>query len=230
MSTSAARLARARRSQRKGWRIGIESPLQQNPFAPPSARQEPLSRVLELTNSSVATSGDYRNFYEIDGVRYSHTIDPVTGRPVPHPPASVSVIHKSCMTADAWATAMMVLGREKGIAVAKANGLSVLFQELVGNGQVRETAAGDFEGSETKVKSSSDWISFVAAAVLFLLAIGGMSIGVLVKNRELKGSCGGLAAMPGSDGRSMCELCSTPREDCVNDELRRQMQSAGEQR
>ena len=104
------------------WRIGVESPKSG------LGRNEQPAQVIPVTESSIATSGDYRNFYEADGATYSHTINPSTGRPLENPPASVSVIHNFCMTADALATAMMVLGRERGIQIAEQQGYSVLFQ------------------------------------------------------------------------------------------------------
>ena len=106
-----------RDSESQPWRIGIEAPLDD--------RQE-AQHVVPLHDISVATSGDYRNYFEDDGRRYSHTIDPRTGRPIEHRLASVSVAHPSNAWADAWATAMMVLGEEQGMALAREQGLSVL--------------------------------------------------------------------------------------------------------
>jgi thiamine biosynthesis lipoprotein len=75
----------------------------------------------------MATSGDYRRFFKKDGKRYSHTIDPKTGRPVAHSLASVTVIADKCMQADAWATAFMVLGPDKGYRLAAKRESAVLF-------------------------------------------------------------------------------------------------------
>jgi thiamine biosynthesis lipoprotein len=75
----------------------------------------------------MATSGDYRNYYERDGQRFSHTIDPRTGRPVAHELASVTVIHPEAARADALATALNVLGPEEGLALARANDLAAYF-------------------------------------------------------------------------------------------------------
>ena len=96
------------------WRVGIASP------AEPGA----LQKVLVLENMSLATSGDYHNYFERDGVRYSHTLDPRTGRPITHGLASVSVVHPSCLYADGLATAINVMGPERGFAVAEARGLA----------------------------------------------------------------------------------------------------------
>jgi thiamine biosynthesis lipoprotein len=89
--------------------------------------------VLELDKGAVATSGDYRNFFEQDGVVYSHIVDPRSGRPVDHLTASVTVLADTCMEADALATAMTVLGPEEGIAFADARQLAVLFIVREGN-------------------------------------------------------------------------------------------------
>jgi len=212
------------------WRIGVESPeagLRQN---------EPPQRIVSITDASIATSGDYRNAYVVDGVRYSHTIDPATGYPVKFPPASVSVMAESCMTADALATAMMVLGCERGITLAEQLKVSVMFQTQQSDGTIVEEAVGRFavevppkENASAAARSDSR-VVFVAAAVLFLLAVGGMAIGVIVSRREIKGSCGGLASMPGNDGKSICELCTIPRDECVNEELRMQMNSSSHAR
>ena len=221
------------------WKLGIESPT------------GGLKRILQLTQTSVATSGDYRNFFEMDGVTYSHAIDPTTGWPVKNPPASVTVTHKSCMTADAWATTMMILGTERGVEVASKNGLPVLFQLMQSDGSVAEISNDGFKAlpqtevaeSEPDVTNNSPasnvadkkqntakWFPFAAAAVLFVLAIGGMAIGTMLQNKSIKGSCGGLASMPGSDGKSICELCTIPKDQCTNAELKEQMQAAAAKR
>ena len=75
----------------------------------------------------MATSGDYRNYYERNKIRYSHIIDPLTAYPVAHRLASVSVIHKNTAVADAWATALFVLGTEKGIALAEEQNIAAYF-------------------------------------------------------------------------------------------------------
>ncbi len=97
------------------WRIGISSP----------RADQVVQKVISPGSAGVATSGDYRNYYEKEGVRYSHTIDPHTGRPITHNLASVSVVHASCMMADAYATALDVLGPEKGLELAEQESLAV---------------------------------------------------------------------------------------------------------
>ena len=100
------------------WRVAVERPV-------PGVRE--VEQVVDLTDLAIATSGDYRNFFESDGKLYSHTIDPRTGYPVEHHLASVTVLHESAMMADGLATAMTVLGPEKGMALAREQELAVFF-------------------------------------------------------------------------------------------------------
>ena len=94
----------------------------------------------------MATSGDYRNYYEdADGNRISHTIDARTGRPIQHTLASVSVIHESATMADGWATALNVLGPEEGLKLAEAQGLAVLMLVREAPGQFGERATRSFD-------------------------------------------------------------------------------------
>jgi len=100
------------------WVVGIEVP---------GEAVGQVQRSLPLNDLAMATSGDYRNYFEKDGVRYSHTIDPKTGRPIQHRLASVSVVAKDCMTADGWATALNVLGEVEGFKLAEEKGLNAYF-------------------------------------------------------------------------------------------------------
>lgn len=100
------------------WRIAIERP---------GGTVYSVAAALSLTDTSLATSGDYRNYFEVDGNRYSHLIDPRTGQPVVHDLVSVTVVHPDCIIADAWATALVVLGGESAMAVALEQGLAVYF-------------------------------------------------------------------------------------------------------
>ena len=116
------------------WRTAIERPpvpaTDSPPSAPIAAPEDAtgpgLQRILPFFDGSLATSGDYRNYWERDGVRYSHTIDPRTGRPVEHALASASVFHESCAMADAYATALLVLGPEEGLRWADQNDIAAL--------------------------------------------------------------------------------------------------------
>ena len=103
------------------WRIAIEKP------SPDALRAvgRSVQETIILTDAALATSGDYRNFFEVDGVRYSHTLDPRTGTPVRHELVSVTVIHPSATMADAWATALTVLGAEAALALAQKEQLAV---------------------------------------------------------------------------------------------------------
>jgi len=116
------------------WRIAIEKP---------TPNERTVERVLRLTDQGIATSGDYRNFFERDGQRYSHAIDPHTGRPIRHQLASVSVIHPSVTTADALATGLIVMGPEKGFQLAEQQGLAALFI-VINNGEFKEKSTSAF--------------------------------------------------------------------------------------
>jgi thiamine biosynthesis lipoprotein len=122
-------LARGRNGSGQVWRIGVEKPT-------PMGRAVHL--VVPLADLSLATSGDYRNFYERDGVRISHTIDPRSGRPISHDLASVSVIHSSCMTADGLATALGVLGPDEGFGLAERYDIPAYFLVRVSEGVFEE--------------------------------------------------------------------------------------------
>ncbi len=108
--------ASGKNARGRPWTVGIEKPELQRGIA---------FAAVQLRNKAIATSGDYRNFLTIDGKRYSHTIDPRTAWPVNHALASVSVLHDSAAAADAWATALNVLGPEQGFALAEKLGLLV---------------------------------------------------------------------------------------------------------
>lgn len=115
------------------WRIAIEQPMEE---------RGKIQKVAPMSGVSMATSGDYRNYYEVDGERVSHTIDPRTGRPIAHNLASVSVITKECALADGLATALMVMGPEKGFQWAESHGLACYFLVRQGDGfEPRETTA-----------------------------------------------------------------------------------------
>ena len=125
--------ARGRSRDGRRWRIAVETPL---------AGERRAQAILELDGLGVSTTGDYRDYREIDGRRISHTIDPRTGTPVSHGLASVTVVSESAAAADAWATALMVLGPEEGMVLARRVGLAALFIE-------RGPRPGTFVESET---------------------------------------------------------------------------------
>jgi len=122
--------ARGRNRKGRPWQIGVESPSNRWDISgvPPNGRgTRGIQKVIPLDGVAVATSGDYRNYFEQDGVRYCHIIDPRSGRPISHKLASVSVIAQSCTRADALATGLMVLGPEAGYNLAVEEELAALF-------------------------------------------------------------------------------------------------------
>jgi thiamine biosynthesis lipoprotein len=109
---------RGHNARRQPWSVAIEAPL-------PGQRR--VERLFLITDQSLATSGDYRNFFESDGQIYSHTIDTRTGKPVTHTLASVTVIADEAALADALATALLVLGPDDGMRFATDEDLAVFF-------------------------------------------------------------------------------------------------------
>lgn len=99
------------------WRVAIEKPV---------TKERAVERIISVGNNAIATSGDYRNYYEEAGERYSHLIDPTTGKPINHNLVSVTVINPSSMTADGLATALNVMGKDKALLLAEKYDLAVL--------------------------------------------------------------------------------------------------------
>lgn len=108
------------KAKKQPWRIAIEKPVLSL-----SGDHNPFEQIIELKNTGIATSGDYRNFFIVENKLYSHTIDPKTGKPITHNLASVTVLHPSAMDADALATAFTVMGAEKAMAYAEKQKLAV---------------------------------------------------------------------------------------------------------
>lgn len=102
----------------ESWKIGVEKP---------SMLQTGAIQAVAITDSGLATSGDYRNYYEVDGQRFSHTINPATGKPITHTLASVTVVAPTCAEADAMATALNVLGPIEGYNLAQKLDLAAYF-------------------------------------------------------------------------------------------------------
>ncbi len=109
---------RGNNGENKPWRIAIEKPV--------AGSAQSAQEIIEPGRMAIATSGDYRNYFEQEGVRYSHTIDPETGRPINHRLVSITVLDPSCMTADGLSTGLGVLGPERGMALANLLGIPVL--------------------------------------------------------------------------------------------------------
>ena len=117
------------------WIVGIEKPTEKE------LSERRLEARIKLKDRAMATSGNYRKFYEEDGIRYSHTIDPETGYPVTHTLLSVSVIATDAGTADAWATAFMVMGLEKAKQfVESRNDLEAFFIFSMEDGSIESYA------------------------------------------------------------------------------------------
>ncbi len=132
---------RGRNAEGQPWRIGIERP---------DVAGQQAYAVVALDGLSMATSGDYRIYFEQDGRRYSHEIDPATREPVRGSLASVSVVAKDCAWADAMATALFVMGAERAYAFAAERGIAAFFIERAGDGKLtdRQTPAFAKLGAE----------------------------------------------------------------------------------
>ncbi|NWO05775.1 MAG: FAD:protein FMN transferase [Alteromonadaceae bacterium] len=121
-----------RKPDGSAWKLAVEQPVE-------NGRQ--VNRIVALDGQAMATSGDYRNYYESQGRRYSHTIDPETGKPIQHRLASVTVIADDCMTADGLATAFNVMGHEQAMALATRENIPAYF--------IVRTDSGGFESLQT---------------------------------------------------------------------------------
>ena len=124
-------------SEARKWAVAIE--------APSTSRRAPQS-VIRITNTGVATSGDYRNYFEYDGTSFSHTIDPRTGTPVTHDLAAVTVLQASSAFADAIATALLVLGPDDGPALAEELGIAAYFL-IRAESDIKEISTKAFEAA-----------------------------------------------------------------------------------
>lgn len=120
----------------KDWTVGLEKPV---------AEGRVLQRLIRPKDNAVATSGDYRIFFEENNQRYSHLIDPKTGKPITHMMLSSTVIHPSCMTADGLSTAFMVMGAEKAMQLANQQQIAALFIVKNQQGEFEELYSQAFE-------------------------------------------------------------------------------------
>lgn len=217
----------------KSWMVGIQMP---------DVAGDVVAVAYPIAEKSIATSGDYRNFFEHEGIRYSHTIDPRTGRPVKHDLASVSVIADDCMTADGWATALNVLGTDEGFKLAEKLGLDALLISRVADGSYNAAGTGALaqfakpaSGSTSQVATNQTegnhsttvlqaWLPILAFCfVAFAGVLIAMAVGVMAGRRSISGSCGGLANKREPDGSIACALCSNPDNACK--ELKAKMQA-----
>ena len=117
-------LTKGYNSKKENWVIGIENP---------NLKEKLIKEIVNLTNKGLATSGDYKNFFTNEGKRYSHIINPKTGKPIMHSTKSVTVIHENSMKADGWATAFLALGSLEGLKIANKEKIAVLFIDEIDN-------------------------------------------------------------------------------------------------
>jgi thiamine biosynthesis lipoprotein len=123
--------AAGRKPDGQQWRIGLEAP---------QTGERVAQRVLELDGYGISTSGDYRNYFEENGRRYSHTLDPLTGAPITHTLAAVTVADKSTLRADGLSTVLMVMGTERGLAFAERMGIAAFFITREGDAFVTQSS------------------------------------------------------------------------------------------
>jgi len=116
---------KGRASDTRDWVIAIEKPV---------SKHRAIQQLISPKNNGLATAGDYRQYFEDHGKRFSHIIDPHSGMPIDHKLASVTVIHPSCMTADGLSTAIMIMGHKEGLAFAKKQGLAAYLVIKTENG------------------------------------------------------------------------------------------------
>lgn len=185
------------------WRIGITQP---------DGRSTEVNRVALLSDHAMASSGDYQQFFMFNGQRFSHVIDPRTGWPSKSGVASASIIAEDCMTADALATAAMVMGFDDAKKLCEQFKAECYVIRRVGDGFMTASSS-DFPFPIENKEVSSWWIPVITLAIFvgFILA---MSVGVMFSNRRIQGSCGGLNAMEGDHGESACSVCSNPSSEC----------------
>jgi thiamine biosynthesis lipoprotein len=197
-------LARGLKPGGAPWVAGVETPS--------AEYAQGIEERVPLRDEAIATSGSYRKARWVKGKRLTHVIDPRTARPVEHRVVSVSVLQPRAVLADAWATALMVLSREEGSALAEKKKLAVLWIEQEPGGEFRLsrssawTARGHSEvKGDTRVEGTTGWNQALATGAVFLLGVGAMAIGVILKRRPIQGSCGGIANVMGESGCDICE-------------------------
>ena len=128
-------LTRGRNETGTPWQVAIERP---------EPHGDAIQRLVPISDLAITTAGDYRKYREVDGQRVTHILDPRTGRPLTHRLASVTVIDALAVRADAFDTALMVLGTDEGMALAKKLDLAALFIERTAEG-FSERATPRFE-------------------------------------------------------------------------------------
>ncbi len=125
VSVGGALSSRGMNAQGQPWRVAIQKP---------TDRENAVQAIVDINGHGISTSGSYRNYYELDGKRISHVIDPQTGRPIEHNLVSVTVIAPTALEADGWDTGLMVLGTQKAQEVVRREGLAVFMIMKEGEG------------------------------------------------------------------------------------------------
>lgn len=125
VSVGGALNSRGMNAEGRPWRVAIQKP---------TDRENAVQAVVDINGHGISTSGSYRNYYELDGKRLSHVIDPQTGRPITHNLVSVTVIAPTALEADGWDTGLMVLGAEKAKEVVRQEGLATYMITKEGEG------------------------------------------------------------------------------------------------
>ncbi|MFH7825278.1 FAD:protein FMN transferase ApbE [Kluyvera chengduensis] len=125
VSVGGALVSRGMNGEGQPWRVAIQKP---------TDRENAVQAIVDINGHGISTSGSYRNYYELDGQRISHVIDPQTGRPITHKLVSVTVIAPTALEADGWDTGLMVLGTEKAQQVVREQGLAVYMIMKEGDG------------------------------------------------------------------------------------------------
>ncbi|BBT70263.1 MULTISPECIES: FAD:protein FMN transferase ApbE [Enterobacteriaceae] len=125
VSVGGALVSRGMNGDGQPWRVAIQKP---------TDRENAVQAIVDINGHGISTSGSYRNYYELDGQRISHVIDPQTGRPITHKLVSVTVIAPTALEADGWDTGLMVLGTEKAQQVVREQGLAVYMIMKEGDG------------------------------------------------------------------------------------------------
>ena len=134
------------------WRIGIDKPIEKS-----TANNRELQEIVEINNKAIATSGSYRKFYEKDGVKYSHTLNPKTGYPVKHSLLSVTVVADNCALADGLATAFMVMGPEKTVKFIKSKVIDNIEVYLIFNNTKGRIETYQSKGFKQLILSDEDF-------------------------------------------------------------------------
>ena len=121
-------LTKGYNSKKKDWVIGVENP---------NLKEKMIKEIVNITDKGMATSGDYKNFFTKNGVKYSHIINPKTGKPITHSTKSVTVIHENSMKADGWATAFLSIGSLEGLKIAEKEKIAVMFIDKINNNLIK---------------------------------------------------------------------------------------------